>query len=286
MRDLAAARWAICAFPAIGALMAVWIACLLRERGIRPLRALARPMRRSRWEALAALVCVGGLVHHGATKHTVASPSGPDAAMSAPDTPLSAQSEAASSGTSPGWTNAASGVRATGIFPGETSVLIRAHWPTPTAEGASGIEVYARPRLDAGGWSGVGTAAIPAGADGVVIEIPRSILPDGRAEAMFFTLGLDSDADGDGLSDACERLVSATDPLLADTDGDGLPDGWECRHGFNPLSAPGMGEADADADGDGLPTAGSMSRGMTRPWTTARTPTRTTTPMRIRTATD
>lgn len=42
MRDLAAAQWAICAFPAIGALMAVWLACLLRERGIRPLRALAR----------------------------------------------------------------------------------------------------------------------------------------------------------------------------------------------------------------------------------------------------
>lgn len=163
-------------------------------------------------------------------------------------------------GTSLGWT-AAAGVRATGIFPGETSVLIRAHWPSPPADGASGIEVYARPRLDAGGWSGVGTAAIPAGVDGVAIEIPRSILPDGMSEAMFFTLGLDSDADGDGLSDACERLVSATDPLIADTDGDGLPDGWEVRHGFDPLSAPGTGEADADADGDGLPNAAELALG-------------------------
>lgn len=260
MRDLAAAQWAICAFPAIGALMAVWLACLLRERGIRPLRALARLMRRPHWEALAVLACVGGLVHHGATKHVASSPSGPDAAMAVPDTSLAAQAEA-DSGPSPGWTNAACGVCATGISPGETSILIRAHWPSPPAGGASGVEVYARPRLDAGGWSGVGTAAIPAGADGVAIEIPRSILPPGGAEAMFFTLGLDSDTDGDGLSDAFERLVSATDPLLADTDGDSLPDGWECRHGFNPLSAPGMGEADADADGDGLPNAAEFALG-------------------------
>ncbi len=260
MRDLAAAQWAICAFPAIGALMAVWLACLLRERGIRPLRALARLMRRPHWEALAVLACVGGLVHHGATKHAASSPSGPDAAMAVSDTSLAAQAEA-DSGPSPGWTNAACVVCATGIFPGETSVLIRAHWPSPPADGASGIEVYARPRLDAGGWSEVGTAAIPAGADGVAIEIPRSILPPGGAEAMFFTLGLDSDADGDGLSDAFERLVSATDPLLADTDGDGLPDGWEVRHGFNPLSAPGMGEPDSDADGDGLPNAAEFALG-------------------------
>ena len=260
MRDLAAAQWAICAFPAIGALMAVWLACLLRERGIRPLRALARLMRRPHWEALAGLACVGGLVHHGATKHAASSPSGPDAAMAVSDTSLAAQAEA-DSGPSPGWTNAACVVCATGIFPGETSVLIRAHWPSPPADGASGIEVYARPRLDAGGWSEVGTAAIPAGADGVAIEIPRSILPPGGAEAMFFTLGLDSDADGDGLSDAFERLVSATDPLLADTDGDGLPDGWEVRHGFNPLSAPGMGEPDSDADGDGLPNAAEFALG-------------------------
>lgn len=260
MRDLAAAQWAICAFPAIGALMAVWLACLLRERGIRPLRALARLTRRPAGEALAVLACVGGLVHHGATKHAASSPSGPDAAMAVSDTSLAAQAEA-DSGPSPGWTNAACVVCATGIFPGETSVLIRAHWPSPPADGASGIEVYARPRLDAGGWSEVGTAAIPAGADGVAIEIPRSILPPGGAEAMFFTLGLDSDADGDGLSDAFERLVSATDPLLADTDGDGLPDGWEVRHGFNPLSAPGMGEPDSDADGDGLPNAAEFALG-------------------------
>ena len=157
MRDLAA-QWAICAFPAIGALMAVWLACLLRERGIRPLRALARLMRRPHWEALAVLACVGGLVHHGATKHVASSPSGPDSAMAAPDTPLAAQAEADSGGPSPGWTNAACGVCATGISPGETSILIRAHWPSPPAGGASGVEVYARPRLDAGGWSGVGTA--------------------------------------------------------------------------------------------------------------------------------
>ena len=107
--------------------------------------------------------------------------------MAAPDTPLYAQTESASPGTSIGWTNAASVVCATGIIPGETSILIRAHWPSPPAGGASGVKVYARPRLDAGGWSGVGIAAIPAGADGLAIEIPRSILTDGRSVLMHLS---------------------------------------------------------------------------------------------------
>jgi hypothetical protein len=43
------------------------------------------------------------------------------------------------------------------------------------------------------------------------------------------------DSDNDGLTDAYEKLVSKTNPLLWDTDGDGLSDGWEVAHGMNPL---------------------------------------------------
>ncbi len=51
----------------------------------------------------------------------------------------------------------------------------------------------------------------------------------------FFILGTMLDSDGDGLTDAYEKLVSKTNPNNPDTDGDGLSDGWEISHGMNPL---------------------------------------------------
>jgi hypothetical protein len=60
------------------------------------------------------------------------------------------------------------------------------------------------------------------------------------------------DPDGDGLSNAMERLLG-TDPNDPDTDGDGLPDGWEWMAGLNPLSADGMDGA------DGVPGGGALS---------------------------
>jgi hypothetical protein len=50
----------------------------------------------------------------------------------------------------------------------------------------------------------------------------------------FFILGLTNDADGDGLTDAYEKLVSHTDPNNPYSNLDGLPDGWEAMLGLNP----------------------------------------------------
>lgn len=53
--------------------------------------------------------------------------------------------------------------------------------------------------------------------------------------SAFQILGWPTDSDGDGLTDAYERLVSHTDPYNPDTDGDGISDGDEVLAGTNPL---------------------------------------------------
>jgi len=67
----------------------------------------------------------------------------------------------------------------------------------------------------------------------------------------FLILGTPQDTDGDGLTDAYERLVSKTNPNIADTSGDGISDSDEILNGYNPLTFnPGW---KLDTDGDGLP---------------------------------
>jgi hypothetical protein len=59
-------------------------------------------------------------------------------------------------------------------------------------------------------------------------------LPQGT---VFLILGTPLDADGDGLTDAYERLVSKTDPNNAYSNLDGILDGWEVLLGLNPQTA-------------------------------------------------
>jgi len=69
----------------------------------------------------------------------------------------------------------------------------------------------------------------------------------------FLVLGTPQDSDGDGLTDAYERLVSKTDPRNADTDGDGISDSDEVLAGSNPLVSGTAWQLDSDSDG--LPDA-------------------------------
>jgi hypothetical protein len=65
-------------------------------------------------------------------------------------------------------------------------------------------------------------------------------LPQGT---VFLILGTPQDTDGDGLTDAYEKLVSKTDPNNSDTDGDGIPDGWSVLLGLDPNANAGTSPA-------------------------------------------
>lgn len=69
----------------------------------------------------------------------------------------------------------------------------------------------------------------------------------------FLILGTPQDSDGDGLTDAYERLVSKTDPYNADTSGDGISDSDKILEGLNPLGY--YPQWMMDSDNDGLPDA-------------------------------
>lgn len=233
-------------------LLAAAFVCWLHEHGIHPSKPVIKFLHRPLGEVLIVLVCIGAFVHHGATKGFLGSPR----MMASREMQTELVSEPETSvpvaGMFSTYTNAVTNVCATGIKPAETSVFLRAHWPSNLYPAPTGIEVYATPQLSTNAWVGVGTATVNGGGNSTVIELPYSLLPDGWASSMFFMFGLNIDTDGDGLSDAFERIVTKTDPNLADTDGDGMPDGWEYSNGLNPLSDSADDEANADADGDGL----------------------------------
>ena len=255
------ARWGFAALLIFSSLMMAVLMCWLHEHDIHLSEPILKFLRRPVGEVLIVLVCVGGLVQHGATKGFFGGPR-----MMAPremQTELVSAPESvdAVAGMFSSYTNVVTNVCATGIMPAETSVFLRAHWPWNLYPVPTGIEVYAASQLSTNGWVGVGTATVDASENSTVIELPYSLLPDGWASSMFFMFGLNIDTDQDGLSDAFERIVTKTNPNLADTDGDGMPDGWEYSNGLNPHSDPSDDEANADADGDGLSNIAEMANG-------------------------
>jgi hypothetical protein len=80
-----------------------------------------------------------------------------------------------------------------------------------------------------------GTNGIPWAWMGQGYQCTTYLLTNLPNTTCFFILGGPLDTDGDGLTDAYERLVSKTNPNVANTSGDGLLDGWDVVWGLNPL---------------------------------------------------
>ena len=133
----------------------------------------------------------------------------------------------------PAWTNAVTNVCVTGFQHWPTSVCLRAHIPAAQVGTVHEVEIYARPRLDYGWWSGIGRAHVPRYSDNVVVELPHSVLPQGWTNSMFVIVGTDVDSDGESLSDAFEVFVTGTDPESEDSDRDGLDDWTEVFETFS-----------------------------------------------------
>ena len=124
------------------------------------------------------------------------------------------------------------------------------------------LYLYASTNLNDRQWTLLGAFPVPVSAvnpyeltvtQANVFEAMRPRFLDTFDGIGFYRFEIDLDSDGDGLSDAQERLLG-TDPRLADSDGEGLSDGVEVNiHGTNPVLA--------DTDGDGLTDSQELAHG-------------------------
>ena len=150
----------------------------------------------------------------------------------------------------PAWTNSLDAICITGIAVGQSSVWMRVSWPLNELLPSSLLDVFSARECNTNTWAFCGSVSVPAATNEIVVA---AFVPDSPISAFgrqFFRIGTKTDSDGDGLSDAFERLASQTDPLASDSDGDGLPDGWEHENGLDPKL---WSDAYSDPDGDGIP---------------------------------
>ena len=218
---------------------------LLRETLCKFAADSVRCLRRPISEVLLLVFAVGGLVQYGSTKGTNGNGR---AMMSMPRRVAVSLAPAAvdmSDYSMPADFPPATNLCFWGIERGADSVAFGIAWPEGMTFVNDMLDLFGSGTLRSNGWTRVAEVAVGSARSNAVVEVLFSDFPTNAMEsAAFFQMASQEDSDGDGLSDAEERLSTGTDPSDPDTDGDGLNDGIECLIGTSPVSA--------DTDGDGI----------------------------------
>ena len=134
----------------------------------------------------------------------------------------------------------------TGIRPVGQSVTFDVAW-LPGYPRGSALDVFGTPGIAAPAWGRLRREPVPpwASAHTFTVDLPG---PAGWAAAGFFQVADLTDSDGDGLTDAEERLVYGSDPDRWSSALDGVPDSVKARWGIDP-GDPGASAIDHDNDG-------------------------------------
>ncbi len=237
--DVTIARWGFAAMLVFASLMAAAFVCWLHEHGIHPSKPVLKFLHRPFGEVLIVLVCVGGLVHHGATKgffgqgSPMRSPAAtvyaPAITPSAEDSDVQDEYSLSTNSTTPCVVD----IRPPGVD--DTTGLLVA-WRDayrPTNEGFYVLGSHILTNLAV-----LFRVDVSNCASNVLVRVDNSLMPtNGGNSAGFYSIGPDVDTDGDGVADILEDREYGTDPNNPDTDGDGVGDGVEIGIGMNPRSA-------------------------------------------------
>lgn len=237
--DVTIARWGFAAMLVFASLMAAAFVCWLHEHGIHPSKPVLKFLHRPFGEVLIVLVCVGGLVHHGATKgffgqgspmrSPAATVNAPAITPSAEDSDVQDEYSLSTNSTTPCVVD----IRPPGVD--DTTGLLVA-WRDayrPTNEGFYVLGSHILTNLAV-----LFRVDVSNCASNVLVRVDNSLMPtNGGNSAGFYSIGPDVDTDGDGVADILEDREYGTDPNNPDTDGDGVGDGVEIGIGMNPRSA-------------------------------------------------
>lgn len=237
--DVTIARWGFAAMLVFASLMAAAFVCWLHEHGIHPSKPVLKFLHRPFGEVLIVLVCVGGLVHHGATKgffgqgspmrSPAAAAYAPAITPSAEDSDVQDEYSLSTNSTTPCVVD----IRPPGVD--DTTGLLVA-WRDayrPTNEGFYVLGSHILTNLAV-----LFRVDVSNCASNVLVRVDNSLMPtNGGNSAGFYSIGPDVDTDGDGVADILEDREYGTNPNNPDTDGDGVGDGVEIGIGMNPRSA-------------------------------------------------
>ena len=132
------------------------------------------------------------------------------------------------------------------IYKFADSVDLGLAWPNGTTFENNLLDVFLNYELSSNHWDKVASVDVSAASSNLIVNLDAALLATNGASA-FFRAATQTDADGDGLSDAEERWTYHTDPANPDSDGDNLCDGWEIKYGLDP-SVANDEELDSDHD--------------------------------------